>query len=140
MKVNNIYVLGVFDLFHVGHLNMLEKAKSLGGKLHVGINSDRVVKEYKRQPIIPQDERLAIVAACSYVDESFVVDTFDNKAIVLNKKINLIVHGDDWKGDSYLDQIRLSKDFVLENDIELIFLPYYEGRSTSDLIKIIKEL
>ena len=66
--------------------------------------------------------------------------TLDYVSNLESLKPDFVVHGDDWKGDSYLDQIRLSKDFVLENDIELIFLPYYEGRSTSDLIKIIKEL
>jgi glycerol-3-phosphate cytidylyltransferase len=138
--MRKIYVLGVFDLFHVGHISLLIQAKNLGGELVVGINSDNVVKSYKRTPIIPEKERLEIVRNCKIVDKAFIVNTLDNKEIVTKNRITTIVHGDDWTGESYLNQICLDKEFVLKNKIELIYVPYFEGTSTSKIIEKIKML
>ena len=132
-------MIGVFDLFHRGHVELLRRARALGDKLVVAINGDEMVAQYKRRPFISEDDRLAVVRACRYVDEAFVIHDFDNKQAVVEHGINLIVHGDDWKGDSYLEQIRLTKDFVEEHHIELFYLPYTKGISTSDIIKEIKE-
>ena len=131
----NIYLLGVFDLFHVGHLNIIKNSKKIGDKLIVGINSDRVVTSYKRKPIINEKERMEIIKSCKFVDDCFIVDTFDNKEILLENNINIIVHGNDWVGKSYLDQIRVSDEFISKNKIKLKFLPYYEGTSTSKIIE-----
>lgn len=129
-----VYVLGVFDLFHVGHLQLLKTAKKLGDKLVVGINSDKLVREYKRDPIIPEEERLLILESCKYVDEVFIVQSFDNKQILIEKKIDLIIHGDDWTGNGYLEQIGVSEEFLQVNNIEMKYLPYFVGRSTSGII------
>lgn len=130
----NVYVLGVFDLFHVGHLQLLKTAKSLGEKLVVGINSDELVREYKREPIIPEEERLLILESCKYIDEVFIIRSFDNKQILIEKNIDLIIHGDDWTGNGYLEQIGVSEEFLLVNNIAMEYLPYFVGRSTSGII------
>jgi len=134
-----VYVIGVFDLFHSGHVELLRRAKKIGDKLIVAVNGDDMVAEYKRRPYLSEKERLNVVEACKYVDEAFIIKTFDNKEPILKHGINIIVHGDDWKGDSYLQQIRLTTDFILEHGIELVFLPYTQGISTSELIQRIKE-
>lgn len=136
MKI--IYVVGVFDLFHSGHVKLLERAKALGDKLVVAINGDEMVSQYKRRPYFSETERLEVIKACRYVDEAFIINDFDNKDVILMYGVNTIVHGDDWTGDSYMDQIRLTPEFVKENSIEFVYLPYTKGISTSDLIQKIK--
>lgn len=136
MKI--IYVVGVFDLFHSGHVKLLERARALGDKLVVAINGDEMVSQYKRRPYLSETERLDVIKACRYVDEAFIINDFDNKEVILMYGINTIVHGDDWTGDSYMDQIRLTPEFVIENSIEFVYLPYTKGISTSDLIQKIK--
>lgn len=130
-----VYVIGAFDLFHRGHLELLRRAKELGDRLIVAINSDDLVTDYKRKPFFSEVDRLAIVKACCFVDEAFIIRDLDNKEMVLKYSVDCIVHGDDWQGNSYLEQIRMSQNFIENNKIELIYLPYTKGISTSELIK-----
>ena len=138
-KLNKkIYVIGVFDLFHRGHLEILRRSKELGGKLLVAINGDQMTAKYKRRPYFLEEDRLELVKACKYVDEAFIVNQFDHKQILIDKEIDIIVHGDDWEKKSYMKQIRVSEDFLERNNIELKLLSYTKGISTSNLIKNIK--
>jgi glycerol-3-phosphate cytidylyltransferase len=99
MTVRKIMTCGTFDLFHIGHVNMLRRAKELGTYLVVGVSSDRCNKEKNKKSIINQEERLKIVEACKYVDEVFIEDSLDEKQEYVNKyNIDLFVIGDDWKG------------------------------------------
>lgn len=134
-----VYVVGVFDLFHKGHVELLRRARALGDRLVVAINGDEMVAQYKRKPYVSEEDRLAVVEACKYVDDAFIIRAFDNKEAVLKYGVNVIVHGDDWTGDSYLEQIRLTPEFVAEHRIELAFLPYTKGISTSDIISAIRQ-
>jgi glycerol-3-phosphate cytidylyltransferase len=131
----NIYVVGVFDLYHRGHVELLKNAKNLGDRLIVAINGDNIVSKYKRLPFFSEEDRLFIVKSCKYVDDAFIIDSFDNKEAILKYEINVIVHGDDWVGNSYLQQIGVTPEFLQTHNIELKFLPYTKGISTSDLIK-----
>ena len=137
--MKNIYVIGVFDLFHTGHVELLRRSKELGDKLIVAINGDEMVALYKRRPYLNEKDRLAVVKACRYVDDAFIIEEYDNKEYLKRYNIDVIVHGDDWDADSYMKQIRVSKDFLNENNIALEFLPYTQGISTSELIHKIKE-
>jgi cytidyltransferase-like protein len=65
----NIYVIGVFDLFHRGHVELLKKARELGSKLIVAVNGDRLTAKYKRPPMYNERDRLALLLSCRYVDE-----------------------------------------------------------------------
>lgn len=136
----NVYVIGVFDLFHRGHIELLRRSRLLGDRLIVAVNSDNLVAAYKRQPIYSEIDRLELVKSCRYVDEAFIIDDYDNKHILTTKKIKVVVHGDDWEYHSYLKQIRVTEDFLLENGIEIKLLPYTQGVSTSEILKKIREV
>lgn len=136
--MKTVYVIGVFDLFHRGHVELLKKSKALGDRLVVAINGDDMVASYKRRPYVNEDDRLAVLEACKYVDEAFIIREYDNKPYITKYKVNKIVHGDDWARDGYLEQIRCTNEFLKENDCELVLVPYTLGISTSDLIKEIK--
>ncbi|WP_432712757.1 adenylyltransferase/cytidyltransferase family protein [Pedobacter sp.] len=135
----NVYVIGVFDLFHRGHVELLRRAKALGDKLIVAVNSDDMVSTYKRRPFFTEEDRLVLVESCKYVDEAFIIGVYDNKEYIQKYKIDIIVHGDDWAKESYMEQIRVDKTFMQAHNVQLFLLPYTNGISTSDLIKKIKE-
>jgi glycerol-3-phosphate cytidylyltransferase len=134
----NVYVIGVFDLFHRGHVEFLKKAKSLGENLIVAVNGDEMVSDYKRKPFYSEIDRLEIIKSCKYVNEAFIIKGFDNKEYIEQYGIDAIVHGNDWERNSYLSQIRVTEDYLKERKTELVLVPYTSGISTSDLIKRIK--
>lgn len=136
---NTVYVIGVFDLFHRGHVEFLKKAQKLGEKLIVAINGDKFTTKYKRKPIYSEQDRLEIISACKYVDEAFVIDQHDNKDAIIEHNIDIIVHGNDWDEEGYKKQIRVDDAFLEEYEVELAFLDYIEGISTSGIIKKIKK-
>lgn len=138
-KYKNVYVIGVFDLFHRGHVELLRRSKELGEKLIVAINSDHFVSLYKRPPVFSENDRLEIVKACRYVDECFISNTYDNKPFIEKYDIDAIVHGDDWERSSYLKQIVVTEEYLAERNIDLVLLPYTKGVSSSELLKKIKE-
>lgn len=129
-----VYVVGVFDLFHRGHVELFRKAKALGEHLVVAINGDEMTSSYKRRPIMPEEDRVEIVKACRFVDHAFITNEYDHSALVLQHRVNKIVHGDDWTGASYLDQIRLTPEFIAEHHIEMVYVPYWPGISTSAIL------
>lgn len=133
-----VYVIGVFDLFHIGHVKLLERAKALGDKLVVSVNGDDMVASYKRKPYFNEHDRLEIVKACRYVDEAIIIRQYDNKEVIKKYAVNKIVHGDDWEEESYMEQICVTPEFLKENNCELVLLPYTQGVSTSKLIDQIK--
>ncbi len=134
-----VLVVGVFDLFHRGHVELLRRARELGGSLHVIVNGDHLTSAYKRQPVMTESDRLAIVSACRYVDRAEVSNDYDVKPYVERHGIRIIVHGDDWERDSYLRQIRLTEDYLQARGLDLVFLPYYRGESTSALRRRIRD-
>ena len=96
---NRVLTCGTFDLFHIGHVNMLKKAKKEGNYLIVGISSDKCNKEKGKKSIINQKERMAIVESCKYVDQVFIEETLADKQLYVDKyDADLFVIGDDWKG------------------------------------------
>lgn len=136
---NNVYVIGVFDLFHRGHVEFLKSAKSIGNRLIVAINSDQMVASYKRTPFYSEKDRLEIIKACKYVDEAFIIDEYDNKEYIEKYNIDAIVHGNDWEINSYMHQIRVTAEYLKEKKAKLILVPYTSGISTSGIINRIKE-
>ena len=93
------YTTGVYDMFHIGHLNLIRRAKEQCEYLIVGVSTDECVQSYKNKtPIIPYDERAAIVQAIRYVDE-VVPQTSMYKLDFLKKRhFDVMFHGDEWKG------------------------------------------
>jgi glycerol-3-phosphate cytidylyltransferase len=95
-----VVTFGTFDLFHLGHLNLLRRAKALGDWLIVGISSDELSERKKqRRPCFSLTERLAIVGAIRYVDELFVEDALELKGDYITRhRADVLVMGDDWQG------------------------------------------
>ena len=125
------YTTGVFDMFHIGHLNILRRAKEQCDHLIVGVSTDELVREYKHKtPIIPYDERAEIVSAIKYVDEVLPQTAIDKYEAWNNLKFNVLFHGDDWKGtDLYLN---LEKKFNSVG-VDIVYLPHTSGVSSTSL-------
>lgn len=123
------YTTGVFDMFHIGHLNILKRAKEQCDYLIVGVSTDETVESYKHKtPVIKFEERFAIVEAIKYVDK-VVPQTSMNKMDAYKKlKFDAIFHGSDWKGsDMYT---KLAEEFA-EVGVDIVFLPHTEGISST---------
>ncbi|CAH7138949.1 MAG: glycerol-3-phosphate cytidylyltransferase [Verrucomicrobiales bacterium] len=129
-----ILTYGTFDLFHIGHLNILRRAKALGGHLTVAISTDEFNLESKNKVCAqPYYERAEIVHAIKYVDEVIAETSWDQKIKdVVDNNIDVFVIGDDWEGEF---------DFLKEY-CEVVYLPRTEGVSTTerkqDIIKKFK--
>lgn len=125
------YTQGTYDLFHVGHLNLLNHAKEHCDYLIVGINTDRLVKEYKnKEVIIPEQERAMIVEAIKAVDKTILTDTLDKKEIANKIKFDAIFIGDDW---AYNERWIKTKEEMKELGIDVVFLPHTDGISSTDI-------
>lgn len=131
------YTTGVFDMFHIGHLNILKRAKEQCDYLIVGVSTDELVKEYKHKtPIIPFDERCAIVEAIRYVDE-VVPQTTMNKIEALKKlNFDVMFHGSDWKGSDLYSKYEQEFKRI---GVDLVFLPHTDGTSSTELAQKLQE-
>jgi glycerol-3-phosphate cytidylyltransferase len=93
-----IITFGTFDLFHIGHLNILKRAKEQGDYLIVGVSSDELNKKKGKITVIPLKDRMEIVKSITYVDEVFIEDSLELKdQYIKNYGANVLVMGDDWK-------------------------------------------
>lgn len=132
------YTTGVFDLFHIGHLNIIRRAKEQCDYLIVGVSTDELVENYKnKRPVMTFEDRKAIVAALKYVDE--VVPQVDRNKFSAWKKYRFhkMFVGDDWKGSALFDEVQ---ERFKEVGVEVIYFPRTDGVSTSELVeKIIKK-
>lgn len=123
------YTAGTFDMFHIGHLNLIRNAKSHCDYLIVGVNSDQLVQSYKnKKAIVPLEERLEIIRALKYVDEVIPVDTLDKKVIWDEKKFDLLFIGDDWKGSPRWEA---TANEMKQYGVETIFLPHTQGTNST---------
>ena len=127
------YTAGVFDLFHIGHLNIIKRAKERCDYLIVAVSTDELVQRYKnRKPVIPYEERKEIVEAIKYVD--MVVPQIDRDKVGAAKRydIDMMLVGDDWKGSEVFESVdRYLKSIGREG---VVYLPYTKNVS-STLIK-----
>ncbi len=127
------YTTGVFDLFHIGHLKILEQAKSQCNQLIVGVTTDECVFSYKnRYPIVPMEERIAIISSLKCVDKVVPQETMDKISAWESIKYDALFHGDDWKGSSMYDDIKKKLSF---RGVDLVFFKYTEHTSTTALKK-----
>lgn len=132
------YTTGVFDMFHIGHLNILRRAKEQCDYLIVGVSTDELVEHDKNKtPIIPFYERCKIVEAIKYVDQ--VVPQPDKNKFAAWEKyhFNKMFVGSDWKGTIQWDEYE--KQFLNMN-VKIIYLPHTDGISSSKLRNIISNL
>ncbi len=123
------YTQGVFDMFHVGHLNLLNNARAQCQHLIVGVNSDDLVASYKNKvPVVCQEYRKAIVENIKAVDEAYIVDTLDKVAVLKQIPFDAIFIGDDWKGN---DRWTKTREQLNALGVEVIFLPYTQNISST---------
>jgi len=131
-----VLTLGTFDLFHAGHVRLLERCRALAGptgSVVVGLNRDAFVTRFKgRPPVIPYTGRAEVLRACRHVD--LVMENGgdeDCRPTVIRAAPEMIVVGSDWLERDYLGQTNLTGDWLQDRAIALCFVPYTAGVSSS---------
>jgi rfaE bifunctional protein nucleotidyltransferase chain/domain len=127
-----VFTNGCFDLLHAGHVRYLREAKKLGDVLVVGINSDRSVSEIKpERPITPEDQRAEVLSSLEMVDYVTFFDEATPYELIRRIKPDVLVKGGDWRPED-----------IVGSDIaaQTRSLPYYEGLSTTDIIRKIRNM
>ena len=125
------YTQGVYDMFHIGHLNLLNHAKEYCEYLIVGVNADELVQEYKNKlPVIPEAERAEIVRNIKAVDEVVIAQTLDKETALSLYHFDAIFIGDDWKGNPRWEQTERD---LSKYGVDLVFLPHTDGVSSTEL-------
>lgn len=121
-----VYTSGTFDMLHINHLKMIEYARALGDILIVGVNTDELVASYKSTPIIPFEERIALMKAIKGPDIVIPQRSLDHTDKVSKLNFDIFVVGDDWIG---------KYDYLKDLDVDVIYFPYGVGISSSSLKK-----
>lgn len=129
------FTSGVFDMFHIGHLNILRRAKEQCDYLIVAVSTDEVVQAYKHKtPIIPFEQRMAIVGSLKCVDEVVPQTTMDKLEMWRMKYFDVMFHGDEWKGTKLYDHYEEEFGKI---GVRIVYLPHTDGISSSMLREII---
>ncbi len=121
-----VYTSGTFDMLHINHLKMIEYARALGDILIVGVNTDELVCSYKSQPIIPFEERIALMKAIKGPDIVIPQRSLDHTDKVKKLNFDIFVVGDDWTG---------KYDYLKDLGVDVVYFPYGAGISSSNLKK-----
>lgn len=127
-----VFTSGSFDLFHVGHLNILEKSAALGDELIVGVSTDELIEKYKgMKPIIPFDQRFRIVSSLQCVTKAVKQVKLTEIAQLEREKIDIVTIGDDWE-NKYLEGLEWMKN---QPGKKVIYFPYTQNVSTTSIKK-----
>ena len=125
------YTTGVYDMFHIGHLNILKKAKEQCDFLIVGVSTDELVESYKHKtPVIPFEERIEIIKSIRYVDKAIPQTSMDKYAAWEQEHFDVIFHGDDWKNSIMYNEI---EEKLKKVGVEFVYFPYTKGISSTIL-------
>lgn len=129
------YTAGVYDLFHIGHLNLFKNAKGLCDKLVVGVTVDDLVQYKGKKALIPFEDRIEIIRSCRYVDAA--VPQYDMDKLTMCKKIGatILFVGDDWYGTPKWNEYE--KEFS-EAGIQIVYFPYTLGVSSTKIAEALK--
>lgn len=134
------YTTGVYDLFHIGHLNLLKNAKGLCDKLIVGVTVDELVAYKHKRAIIPFEDRLEIVRSIKYVDAAIPQNEIDKFAAWEKLKFDILFVGDDWyQSDSWKEMEEKFKKV----GVKVVYFPYTKGVSStviSQALKLVREI
>ena len=131
------YTTGVFDLFHVGHLNLLKRAKAHCDYLIVGVTVDELVSYKHKKAVIPFEERAEIVKAIRYVDEVVPQTSMNKMAAWKEYHFDVMFVGDDWKGTPKWNEIEKQMQSV---GVDVIYFPYTKGTSSTLLNETLEKL
>lgn len=128
---------GVYDMFHVGHLNMIREAKKRCDFLIVGVHSDAIVEGYKhRKTVINENNRREIVEAIRYVDKAVINNTRDKLELWKKYKFDVVFIGDDWKGTERWNNF---EKILGEKGVSVEYIEYTKGISTTQIRNTISE-
>lgn len=131
------YTTGVFDLFHIGHLNLLKNAKGMCDKLVVGVTTDELVAYKNKKPVIPFEERLEIIRSIKYVDAAIPQNSMDKFEAWEKIKFDIMFVGDDWYNtEKWRD---FEKQFNKVN-VKIIYFPYTKGVSSTLINDVLIEI
>ena len=132
--------VGVFDLFHVGHLNLLERCKSMCEHLIVAVCHDDYVTQIKhKQPVYSENDRMRILAALKVVDEVIPVsieETEDKMLLLANHHFDVLFSGDDWKGSG---RYKRTEEQFARQGVSIEYFPYTQGISTTQIKEKLNE-
>ena len=131
-----VYTGGTFDCFHSGHVNFLSQCKDYG-KVIVSLNTDEFIEEFKgRPPIMSYHDRAVVLRSCKYVDGVVPNEGgADSSIAIMGVAPDIIAIGTDWHGKDYLGQLGIDKKFLRDNSIHLVYIPYTEEISTTQIRK-----
>ena len=130
--MNRVITFGTFDVFHVGHINILERAASYGEELIVGVSSDALnFSKKQRYPIYSEMDRMKIISSLKFVSSVFLEESLELKLEYIKKyNASTLVMGDDWEGRF---------DWV-KSECEVIYLPRTPSISTTEIIEVVRKL
>lgn len=131
------YTAGVFDLFHIGHLNLLKNAKGMCDKLIVGVTTDELATYKGKYPVIPFSDRIEIVRNIKCVDAAVAQSNMDKLEMCKKLGASILFVGDDWYQSSRWEEYE--KEFAKAN-IRIIYFPYTKGVSSTQISKALKHL
>ncbi|MFH2244668.1 adenylyltransferase/cytidyltransferase family protein [Enterobacter sichuanensis] len=128
--MKKVITFGTYDVFHVGHINLIERASQLGDYLIVGVSSDALnFSKKNRYPVYQEADRLKIISSLKFVNEVFLEESLELKLEYIRKyNADLLVMGDDWEGRF---------DWV-KNECDVIYLPRTPSISTTEIIEVVK--
>jgi glycerol-3-phosphate cytidylyltransferase len=130
------YTSGVFDLFHIGHVNLLRNSKAMCDKLIVGVSVDDLVSYKGKKSIIPFHERIEVVRSCKYVDIAIAQKNMNKASMVKSLNANLVFVGDDWRDSPKWNEYELE---LTAFNCKVIYFPYTEGTSSTLINKTIDQ-
>lgn len=132
------YTTGVFDMFHVGHLNIIKKAKSNCDYLIVGVSTDKLVKKYKKKmPIISFEHRMEIISSIKYVDEVVPVIHRDKIQTFIDVGYDVLFVGDDWKGDTVFNEL---EKYLLSQGSKIEYFVYTKNVSSTKFSELLSAI
>ena len=130
------YAPGIYDLFHIGHLNVLRNSRAFCDHLIAGVVSDEMAQRVKGvSPVVPTEERLQIVSGIRFVDEAVIEDVPHKLEMWERLRFDVIIKGDDWKGTDKGD--KLESDFAAVG-VEVAYLPYTKRTSSTMLRRLLE--
>lgn len=124
------YTTGVYDLFHIGHLNILKRAKEQCEYLIVGVTTDELVSYKNKKAIIPHNERMAIIESIKYVDKTVPQENMDKMEAWGKYKFDVMFVGSDWKGTEKWNEFERQFNAI---GVDIVYFPYTEGTSSTKL-------
>lgn len=131
------YTSGVYDLFHIGHLNILKNAKSMCDKLIVGVSTDELVFQYKQKsPVIKHNERMEIVSNIRHVDGVVAQETMNKLEMWEKLKFDVLVVGDDWQKTTKWEHIETN---FKKKGVRVVYFPHTKGTSSTKINKILDD-